>query len=440
MPAPHLSPRLSRRSLLAGGAAALGAAALPARARAAARFEVPVRKLTGEPKHHWFGYYDKLQFSPDDSLVLSNAVDFEGRSPRADDSIGVGYVDRTTDDGFQIVQRSRAFGWQQGCMLQFRPGHGDELVWNDREGDRFVCRIKRISRGPVESGPRMRTIDEPIYTLAPDGKTGINADFRRINDLRPGYGYAGLPDPHADELVPEGSGVRSVDLDSGAGELIFSIAEAAAIEPRQPSMDGAKHYFNHLLYSPDGARFIVLHRWRPDGGKGHFQTRMFTVNADGSEPYVLDPSGNTSHFIWRDPEHICAWTKPDGRDWGFYLFTDRTDEVVRVGEGVMTANGHNTYLPAPEGSPWEVGEWILNDTYPTPRDSPDRVQTVYLFHVPTGKRIDLGSFHSPLAYNGEWRCDTHPRISRDGRTVCIDSPHGGDGRQLYALDISGIVG
>ena len=59
-------------------------------------------------------------------------------------------------------------------------------------------------------------------------------------------------------------------------------------------------------------------------------------------------------------------------------------------------------------------------------------------NVPTGRRVDLGAFHSPPRYAGEWRCDAHPRFSRDGNTVCIDSPHGGDGRQLYELDVSGI--
>ncbi len=27
-----------------------------------------------------------------------------------------------------------------------------------------------------------------------------------------------------------------------------------------------------------------------------------------------------------------------------------------------------------------------------------------------------------------------------GKSVTIDSPHGGDGRQMYLLDVSGIVG
>jgi len=44
-----------------------------------------------------------------------------------------------------------------------------------------------------------------------------------------------------------------------------------------------------------------------------------------------------------------------------------------------------------------------------------------------------------LCYLGERRCDLHPRASPDGRTVSIDSIHGGDGRQLYLLDVSGIV-
>jgi hypothetical protein len=31
-------------------------------------------------------------------------------------------------------------------------------------------------------------------------------------------------------------------------------------------------------------------------------------------------------------------------------------------------------------------------------------------------------------------------VSPDGRKVIIDSPHGGNGRQMYLIDISSIVG
>jgi len=65
--------------------------------------------------------------------------------------------------------------------------------------------------------------------------------------------------------------------------------------------------------------------------------------------------------------------------------------------------------------------WILNDTYPT------RV------------RHDLANFHLPIEYAGEWRRDTHPRSSKDGRCVTVDSPHAGTGRQVWLLDVSEIV-
>jgi len=94
----------------------------------------------------------------------------------------------------------------------------------------------------------------------------------------------------------------------------------------------------------------------------------------------------------------------------------------------MTRNGHNTYLPPDQ-------DWILNDTYP----DEERQQHPYLYEIETGRRVPLAHLYSPPEYKGEWRCDTHPRSSRDGKTVCVDSPHGGEGRQLYLIDVSGIV-
>jgi hypothetical protein len=77
----------------------------------------------------------------------------------------------------------------------------------------------------------------------------------------------------------------------------------------------------------------------------------------------------------------------------------------------------------------------MTDTYP----DKSRNQNPYVFDVLRGTRHPLGHFASPTAYSGEWRCDTHPRSSRDGRSVVIDSPHGGDGRQLYLIDLSRLI-
>lgn len=413
----------SRRRILsiAGASAIAGSVARPPRGTAAESAAVPVRTITRGPRHHWFAYYDKLQFDPLVRYCLGNAVDFEHRSPRPDDAIEVGMVDLEDGDRWLPLGSSRAWGWQQGCMLQWVPGSGSTVIYNDREGDRFVARLVDATTG------RSRTVPHAIYALAPDGRTAVTTDFRRINEMRPGYGYAGLPDPWTALAAPAEVGIQRIDLDTGAATMLVSLADIVGV-PRPGGFGPGKHWFNHLLVSPDGRRTIFLHRWRTEPGR--WATRLFTVGLDGRELRELNPgAGMVSHFIWRDPRHILAWTRHPADGDCFCILEDATDGTIEpIGRAAMPRDGHCTYLPG--------GRWIVNDTYP---QGPDRLQQVYLYEVATGRRIDLGGFHSPPAYVGEWRCDTHPRHSPDGRWLCIDSPHDGSGRQMHLLDISGQV-
>jgi len=153
---------------------------------------------------------------------------------------------------------------------------------------------------------------------------------------------------------------------------------------------------------------------------------------DGSDLRIVIPNGYASHFIWRDATHILSQAKDwlGNKEWGDFLFEDKDSGIIEeIGHGVLDPGGHLTYL--------KNNEWILNDTYPK---GVRRVQTPHLYHIATNKRIDLGEFHSPREYTGEWRVDNHPRSSRDERWVCIDAPDGANGRQLHLIDIQGLMG
>lgn len=375
-----------------------------------------VRAITRGPKFHWFGYYDKLQFDPTSRCVLGMEVDFEHRSPKPEDEIRIGIVDTRDGDRWRDIGVTRAWNWQQGSMLQWIPGSDSDIIWNDRRDGQFVSIIHNVRTGAE------RVLPAPIYTLSPDGKSAVYPDFRRLNDCRPGYGYAGIQDPNAGKLIPDDAGIWRLDLATGRTRLLIPFSQAAQV-PYPPGFSPqAKHWFNHLLYNPAGSRFIFLHRWRGPGDNT-FSTRMFTASSSGGDLYVLDPHGRTSHFIWRDARHVLAWAwHPSFSKERFYLYTDQSAEVSPVGSGVMTVNGHCTYLPG--------GRYILNDTYPDEK----RNQNVYLYEISSGARAPLGSYPSPAGYTGEWRCDTHPRSSPDGRKICIDSAHSG-GRQMYLISL-----
>ncbi len=383
--------------------------------------ELPVRAITRGPRFHWFGYYDKLPFDPAGRLALANEVNFEHRSPRAGDIVKVGMVDTGDKDRWTELGESRAWNWQQGCMLQWLPGSASEVIWNDREGNRFVCHILDTRSG------KKRTLPRPIYAVSPDGTWAVAPDFRRLNDCRPGYGYAGIADPNRDVAAPEDAGIWRMDLRTGKAELLLSFAQLAQVPQPGGFSAGAKHWFNHLLVAPDGKRFTFLHRWCGAAEGKSWKTRMLTANADGSGLHLLIPSGRVSHFVWRDPKHILAYAGygAEAKAWRFQVFEDLTNRSEVI-EGMLETDGHCTYLPG--------NRWILCDTYP----GKDRNQNLYLLELASRQRHSLGAFRLPTEYKGEWRCDLHPRTSPDGKWVAIDSPHNG-GRQVFLLDISRIT-
>jgi len=390
----------------------------PSPAGTACQAEVPFRVLTQGPKAHWFGYYDKQQFDPSDRYILGMEVDFEDQAPGPGDAIVLGMIDTREGDKWIPFAETTAWCWQQGCMLQWLPGSDTKVIYNARQDDGYVSIIQDVFSG------EKRVLPRPIYTVSPDGTTALGLNFARLGDTRPGYGYNGIADPFASELHPADDGIYALDLSCGESRMIVTLERIAAAYPDETT-EGGKHWFNHLLFNPDGSRFIFLHRWHRADGQGRF-TQGWTAQPDGKEAFCFNRHGMVSHFIWRDPGHLLAWSQEPETGNHFHAYNDLGEEVSVVGDGVLTADGHCTYSPC--------AQWILTDTYPDKK----HFQTLMLYRVADGKRIDLGRFYQEQPADIQLRCDLHPRWSRDGKRVCIDSRCSGQ-RQLYLLDVEGVL-
>ncbi|MCK5775777.1 MAG: hypothetical protein KAH25_06370, partial [Bacteroidales bacterium] len=184
---------------------------------------LPIRAITKGPKYRWFGYYDKLQFDPSNRYILGMEVDFEYRSPTSEDVIKLGYIDLKDHDKWVEIGETRAWGWQQGCMLQWVSGTSSKVIWNDRREDEFVSIIKDIETGEE------KIIPKAIYTISPDGKYAVGTDFPRIQFYRPGYGYVGVKDPFIDQNAPATAGIFKINLKTGKSKLIINYQDIAKI-------------------------------------------------------------------------------------------------------------------------------------------------------------------------------------------------------------------
>jgi hypothetical protein len=374
----------------------------------------PVKPVTTGPLHHFFGYYDKSPWNASGSLLLGHEAGFNDRAPTADDQVGIGIVSLSDGNRFAKLADSLAWNWQQGAMLQWHPADMENrFLHNDRRNGAHVGIVRDVS------GCELAVYDRPIYAVSPDGETGFSVNFARLAVHRPGYGYAGLEDPWQDDPHPSGDGIWLIDLQSGNSDLVISLSELAARAPK-PSMQAGFHYVNHIQPSRNGKWIAFFHIWTT--GNKTWEVRLYVCRPDGSDLRCLLDSGTVSHYDWLGDESILVWAAHPTTGKRHFLHVALDGVVDVFGASALSEDGHCTFSPDQR--------WVLNDTYPDRFD----IRTLMLVKWPEGTRVDLARLYSPKSrWWGEIRCDLHPRWSRDGKRVCIDSVHDRT-RQIYVMD------
>ncbi len=371
--------------------------------------EGPIQRLTPVDEYeYFFGYYDKCPWDASGRYVLCNRVRNAWKKADNDCEAQLVLIDTHEGNALRVIATTHCWNVQQGCMLQWL----DEahVIYNDFRDDSFCSVVLDAFSGEE------RVLPMPVYSVAADGSFALTLDFARLHRLRPGYGYCNLPEMTAAEKCPESTCIWRMDISTGAVKPLFRYTDLAALAHR-PEMDGAEHKVNHLMISPDGARFMVLHRWLVGGKK---YTRLVTGDCRGGGLYCLLDDDFVSHCCWKDNQHILTFAQKKGQGRGYFLLTDGETECSHLWPSLV-GDGHPTY--GPDGR-------VVTDSYPDRR----RVANVYILKESDPEPTVAARVFAPFRYDNDVRCDLHPRWSRDGGKVCFDSVYEGK-RGLYTVDV-----
>ena len=373
-----------------------------------------VKVSPNDNAEYFFGYYDKCPWDASGRYMLCMRADNTWSDPDPLCTADILLIDTFDNNKTHHIATTHTWNVQQGCMAQWLgPSYDKEIIYNDLRSGKYCAVILNVHT------LQERILPYPIYTISPDGNTALSLDFSRLHRLRKGYGYAAIPETTANENLPDTTCIWKIDLKTGVVESLLKYTDFAHFEPR-PEMLGAVHKVNHLMISPDGKRFIVLHRWF----NGHRKyTRLVTCNIDGTEMYNLSDDDMVSHCYWKNSEEIIAFENKYKSGPGYYLMKDRTHDYLHIWKKINN-DGHPSNSPIAQNI-------FVTDSYP----NRFRIADIKILKYPATETESIeviAKVFAPFKYDNDTRCDLHPRWSRDGKMICFDGAFEGH-RGLYVI-------
>ena len=392
-----------------------------------------VRAVTKGPHDHLLANYFAINaWSDDNRHLLVLETDINGRLPEANERCTIGVVDLKDGNRFIPVSTTACWNFQEAAM-----GHwidNDTILFNDVRDGRFVAVVMNW-----RTKKEVRVLPMPVSAVSEDRTWAVAINYARLSLTRPDYGYAGPgQDPHEDVEWPENDGLWTMDLRTGATNLVLSVAQGRSLMPPPTRVaDKPGHplaYYCHTVISKDGAKIFFLARavdWfdKTKHEASKHRTTSFTVNRDGTDLRRCFPDDwGGSHFNWApDGSHRMLVTTPiAGNRWPSLIEFEvgKENERRRIGAGILDQDWHCVYSPN--------GKFMSGEAYPN--GNADRCWLLLRLEDELVKPI--GAFHVPPAYRPNyWRCDLHARWRPDGRQLAINSVHEGS-RQVYVRDVT----
>jgi len=375
------------------------------------RVNFNIKELTYEDTETFFGYYDKSPANKNGLVLAHLSSNPTIKLPSADKPIKVALF---SPDLKTILWSADtfAYNWQQGARLHWL---NDELfIYNDFDPVKQIYVSKVVSSNTLK---HVKTFDYPVQDSFGTNYF-LSLNYRRLISLRPDYGYRNIPAMSYDELKNlDNDGIWKVDYSTGKAILLISLRQICNINLRN-NFSSALHKVNHVMISPDGFRFIFLHRYFIR--KRRFD-RLMLADLETGKIKILAAYGMVSHYFWVDDQKVFGYMRgPNNKD-AFWLIDVKAASFTHFSILDNLSDGH----------PHFHGDWFVVDTYPDKAG----MQHLYLVNWKTSEVKHLGEFFHGFEYSGETRCDLHPRFSPCGKKVYLDSVFSGK-RKLYELELS----
>ena len=260
----------------------------------------------------FFGFHDHSPFSDKDLYILSNKLEIPLRMPKITDHLSVGYWDSSISN-YANIAKSYAWNYHKGCRLQWLNSKNLTFIFNNAVDNKLVSQIRDVF------DTTHVTVDYPIDSTSPNGKLATSFSYERLEHLMPGYGYQYNDEAFLDDKSPTKTGLFIIDLEKNKRSLICSLNQLANLDINS-TMERARHYVTHTLFSPNSKQIAFLHRWiHNDVAKRY--SRLIMCNIDGTDIKIFPTNGMVSHFVWDEKNGILAYCRINNID-GHYLFKD----------------------------------------------------------------------------------------------------------------------
>ena len=357
----------------------------------------------------FFGYYDHTPWSQDMKHFILHIQEKESLQ------LNLYTFSNNKISLKKNLIRSKFYNLQQGIRAIWI--NNNEIIFNQIIEKKLISSIYNIKNDSTKN------IDVPIQEISRKNNLIISIDYMNLDSVNKDYGY------NLDNDISQNKISGIVGCNYLNNNILFEI------EKEQIHNISKNHNFpineceiNHIVHSPYSNSFAFIYRNK----KFNAYSELYKYNYETNDLIRLYSGKLMSHYCWINQNIIFAYLEHKDK-LGFFEIDYRNS--IKLTQKILPIYKDNLVDGHPSISPNK--KWIVYDTYP------DKARQSYLYIVRNNldikpKKILLGKFHSPLKFNGYYRCDLHPRWSPDGSFISIDSTHEGI-RKNYLINISSIL-